>query len=278
MRHSTLKLILVLIVSAASANCFAIIPGRYLGQPQAPNLAISSFSKVISSNRLVGRELAERLIERGRLYSELFRFQDAVADFSRALKVEPNFVEAYVYRATAYARLEQYPNAYDDFTVALKLDPGNLSARLRRGLLYFLHGKYAEATTDFEQYLKYRPGDLYRVLWIYLSERYQKLNFTTVRQHLRGVNMKQWPGALVQLYLGEVDIQDLIKALKPQLSGWSASSRCEAYYYLAQYHLLKGERKEAVAYFQQALKTKATKQLEYEFSIVYLRKLNVEIQ
>jgi len=50
-------------------------------------------------------------------------YQKAILDFSRAIDIKPDSVNAYTYRGKAYALDENYPNAKQDLEMAIKLDP-----------------------------------------------------------------------------------------------------------------------------------------------------------
>lgn len=256
-----------------SLPAFAVAPARFLEIPKPmDDFTIASYNKMISSQDLGKAELVKRYVERGLAYASLFRFPEAIKDYGLAVGLDPNNVTAFYQRGIAQARLENYPSAYEDLDTAIRLDPGFLPALLQRAHLHFLKGKYEQAAAGFAHYLEKKPGDLYRVLWLYLSERYQKKSPSGVPNFIRGINLTQWPGAILELYLGEISLDDFVKALKPQLTGWDKEHRCEAYYYLGQYHLLRGEQKQALAYFQQARKTEAKTLIEYEFSLVYLHR------
>jgi len=268
---------LALIVTLASVNSYAVIPARYLGTQQVINFTIASYTKVINANRLTGPDLAERYIERGLEYGRLFRYQQSVADFAQAISLNPSSTMAYVHRAVAYAKLEKYKQANADFSSALNIDNRNLSALGQRAALYYFRGMYAEAAEDFRLYLRYKPNDMYRMLWMYLAELNAHIisspEQTSIRRLSRNTDFQQWPGALVELYLGEIPLEQLLNALKPILSSWDASHRCEVYFYIAQYHLSQGKKLQAIRYFDQAVKTKAKHQIEYEFAVAYLIKL-----
>ena len=254
---------LALVALITSVNSYGVVPARYLGSQQDINFTIASYTKVIKANRLTGPDLAERYIERGLEYGRLFRFNQSVADFTQAISLNPFSTMAYVYRAVAYAKLEKYTNANADFVSALNIDNRNLSAIGQRAALYYYRGMYAEAAKDFALYLRYNPNDMYRMLWMYLSELNANIisgpDETSIRRYSRNSNFQQWPGALIELYLGEIPLEQLLSALKPILSGWDASHRCEVYYYIAKYHLSQGKKLQAISYFDQAVKTKAKK-------------------
>ena len=272
MRKLLLCGVMITACYAAAAN--AVVPQRYLKVQYPLNYTIASFNKVIDSGRYHGDDLAQLYWERAVQYSDLHHYHKAIEDYARCIKLRPGFVSAYLNRAVAYARVEQYDAAFADFKQALSRDPGNASAYNTRGALNFLLGRYQDAVTDFKHYLKLRPDDSYRLLWLYMSEK--NLNPDKpgdLANYVEGVNLDIWPGAMVRLFLGEVPVDNVIKALTDNLGKWNNGSRCEAYFYLGQYYLLQGDRNKALQYFRKAVATKATGYMEYEFAVAYSLKL-----
>lgn len=64
----------------------------------------------------VGRTYYNRAIE----FQRLKVFDSAIADFSEAIRIEPNFYMAYAGRASAYAELKEFDKAFKDFDLAIK--------------------------------------------------------------------------------------------------------------------------------------------------------------
>ena len=59
---------------------------------------------------------------------------------------------AYNNRGLAYSELEKYPEAIADFTKAIKLDPKDADAYYNRGIAYKALGKTKKAETDFAKF------------------------------------------------------------------------------------------------------------------------------
>ena len=96
---------------------------------------------------------------RGQAYAARREFPAAIADFSKAIELEPN--EAAHYHARALARLaaRQPVLAMADLDQALKFNPGDVQALMARGQLY-LGTKYpARAKADFEAAMKLSPDN-----------------------------------------------------------------------------------------------------------------------
>lgn len=274
MRLSLLITASIICFSIFSTDAGAIVPQRYIKTQYPLNFTIASFNKVIDSGRYQGADLAELYWERAVQYGDLHHYTEAIADYDKAIQLKSDFVAAYLNRAVALARLEKYDAAYADFDVVLKINPTNVSAINSRAALNFLLGNYQAAIDDYQRYLKLRPDDIYRMLWLYISEKHLNTEApSTLQQHIDGVSLDIWPGAIVRLYLGQVPVENVIKALNDNLAAWSNGSRCEAFFYLGEYFLLQGNKAEALKYFRNAVQTKAIGYMEYEFAIAYSLKL-----
>ncbi|MGD8886727.1 MAG: tetratricopeptide repeat protein, partial [Gammaproteobacteria bacterium] len=197
------QLILISLLYSISAS--AIVPQRIVNEVYPLDETIASFTKVINSGRLKGSALAEIYRERGIHYAELGHYDKAVADFSNAVELNPNYVTAFIGRANAYAKLEQYKAAYQDFATAQKLSPKNTAIYIMRGSLNFLLGRFEDAVADYRYYLSLKPNDMYRMLWLHLSQKYLDKNGPSdLARYSKNVNLDEWPGALIKLYLGQV--------------------------------------------------------------------------
>ncbi|WP_455211927.1 tetratricopeptide repeat protein [Kaarinaea lacus] len=252
----------------------AVVPQRMLGDMQPIGETIASFDKYINSGRLQGAALAQRYWERGIQYGKLGHYDKAVSDYTSAIKINPQLIDAYIDRAIGFARLEKYSEAYADLNTVLQIQSNNLRAYVTRGSLNFLVGKYQNAAADFKRYLQLNPNDIYRMLWLFLSEKYNNRDAVSdVPKFSSKVNLDEWPGAILKLYLGEVEAEGIIEALSKGVPNMQIGHACEAYYYLAQYFLLQNDRQKALELFNKAVATQAKSYVEYEFALAYSIKL-----
>jgi tetratricopeptide (TPR) repeat protein len=75
----------------------------------------------------------------------------AIADFSKALEIDPRMTQAYNNRGSAYDDQGQFNRAIADFTKALEIDPTYAQAYYNRGLAYARHGQIDRARADFNK-------------------------------------------------------------------------------------------------------------------------------
>lgn len=79
-------------------------------------------------------------------------FQGAVEFFTRAIKINPRYLDAYIGRGNSYMEYEQNKamiQAQKDFLRALHLDPSNLKARISLGYNLQAQGKFQKAWQHF---------------------------------------------------------------------------------------------------------------------------------
>lgn len=73
----------------------------------------------------------------------------AIADFTKAIKINPNYFEAYYHRAMSFYFLNQYNNAIADFTRAIKINDKYAEAYYYRGLTKGVNNNMGGACLDF---------------------------------------------------------------------------------------------------------------------------------
>ncbi len=88
------------------------------------------------------------------------RYDLAVADFTKAIELDPNYLVAYYNRGVAYFDLGQYDVAIMDFTKAMELGLRGKGTYHIRGLAYAKQGKYDLAIADFNKALEVDPNDV----------------------------------------------------------------------------------------------------------------------
>src|SRR5438105_14120841 len=103
---------------------------------------------------------------RGNRSSARAAYEDALAELTQAIELDPTLTRAHYARGTIYWReLNDYARAVRDFTGALTLDPTMANAYLNRALsrLYGHMGTREEMIEDFEHYLGLSHDGYWRV-------------------------------------------------------------------------------------------------------------------
>ena len=69
----------------------------------------------------------------GSAYYLLKKYNEAFAEYSEAIKINPQNDEAYIFRGKAFHILEKYNEAIADYSEAIKIKPQNDEAYIIRG-------------------------------------------------------------------------------------------------------------------------------------------------
>ncbi len=109
----------------------------------------------------------------GRLYKGTGHYQDAIAEFERAIETEPTNDDAYRELAEAYERLGKSAQAEATYRRAIELRPHYWAGYNWLGAFYYHRAQYAEAAEMFEQVTALAPDNargLYNLGASYVGE------------------------------------------------------------------------------------------------------------
>ncbi|MFO1321621.1 MAG: hypothetical protein U1F52_18580 [Burkholderiales bacterium] len=210
------------------------------------------------------------LHERGAAYSNLNHNEEAVRDFSEAIDLAPTEVSHYVDRAYTYEKLGRDAEANSDLEFALGLRSADFWAYRGKGSLAMKRGAFDEAANFFGRGLHAARADetLYGVIWTAMTiGRGGNDNWQTLAGNvLDRVQARTWPMPILQLYSGRITPDEMLHAASTQDPRVERDQACEAWYYLGQYHLIKGESDKARAAFEASLATGVQEFVEYFWS------------
>jgi Flp pilus assembly protein TadD len=108
-------------------------------------LAIADFCKAIELDP--GLILA--YVGRGTVYLKLGNFDWAIADFDEAIALGSRDASVYNYRGVAWGNKKNYNKAIADFERAMALDPEDPNSYNNRGAAYFNTGRFDKAIADY---------------------------------------------------------------------------------------------------------------------------------
>ncbi|KAF7286994.1 hypothetical protein GWI33_002834 [Rhynchophorus ferrugineus] len=102
---------------------------------------------------------AEEHKNKGNNYMKNSEYDQAIAEYTKAIELNPYNAVYYCNRAAAYTRQTQDADAIIDCKEALKLDPTYGKAYGRLGIAYSNLNKYDLALTAYQSALKYDPNN-----------------------------------------------------------------------------------------------------------------------
>ena len=144
-------------------------------------LAIRHFTQAIDSGELSHEELSIAYFNRGNAWKSKGKYNKAIADYTKAIEIDPNFSDAYYNRAVAWKSkgrwyykkaaadykkaIAAYKNdaranlntAITKLTKIIELDPKNAKAYYDRGITWREMGEYEKAIADYTKAIQINP-------------------------------------------------------------------------------------------------------------------------
>jgi tetratricopeptide (TPR) repeat protein len=122
------------------------------------NVAITACTSILSGGKRVPPPVAVPALNyRGIAYVKLKDYDRAIADYTAALRLEPNNPRPMNLRGIAYRLKGEYDAAIADYDAVLKREPNNAQTYNNRGQAYRWKGDYDRALADFNQAIKLNP-------------------------------------------------------------------------------------------------------------------------
>ena len=155
-----------------SIRCFALVtmlaPGwahadlrnfvDVCGNPETPALdVVTMCQRALDTGKLGPTAAAQVRANLGIGFHELGQFEDAVAEFTRALETAPRMIDLYVNRARSYEKLRRLSEAAADYNEAIRIDQTSADAYLNRGVMLLNNGDPARAAQDFSIVIELQP-------------------------------------------------------------------------------------------------------------------------
>jgi len=99
--------------------------------------------------------------KRGLTHVNMRNFEQAIYDYTNAIKLDRHYVEAYNNRGAAHLMMENYAKAVLDCNWTLELAPHFVAAYINLGIAHTGLRNYAQALRDYERALQIDPNNVY---------------------------------------------------------------------------------------------------------------------
>lgn len=119
------------------------------------DLTIDGCTQLIAKNV---ENLPDIYTKRGNGYRMKKDYDRAIADYDKAIEIDPSYSLAYSLRGLAYAGKGEHDRAIADYDKALLMRP-YIVTYLNRGKSYFAKGDYDRALADYNKALELDPAD-----------------------------------------------------------------------------------------------------------------------
>jgi lipoprotein NlpI len=272
-----------------------------------PPLAIETCTRAIEFGSLERPDLAKAYYNRGTEWANQGNQDRAIADFDLALQLDSKFSAAFYNRGLSWSLKGDSDRAIRDYDAALALTPAYVNARIGRAAEYTLKGDYQRAIADYGEALRAAPdsqaavfgrgraryyagnymaaaSDFYRAheinpavytaLWLYLARKRADIAGEKTLAHEAGTSgAGPWPAPVVALYLGSANAESTLRSASAPDSARQREVRCEAAFYVAQWHVLRGARDPALQLLREAADSCSARSIEHEGAVAEIRRL-----
>ena len=226
--------------------------------------AIADYTKVID----IDPQHADAYNHRGLAYRQNGAIERAINDYTKAIEIDPGHADAYENRGNAYVVKGDYDRAIADHIKAIELDPEDSAYVRSLGIARYGKGDFSGAAVDLLRAVELED-DVYAMLFRYLARsRAGEVATAELEANVSRLKNKEWPYAVTELYLGKRSPEATLGAASKD-----DEDRCEAHFYVGQWHMLKGRLVEARKAFEVAANTCTKTFIEYEVAVAELKRL-----
>lgn len=226
--------------------------------------AIADFSKALQ----LEPKFAMAALNRGFANSQRQAWADAEADYAYSLETDPEQPMALRLLGTARLAQGKLTQAMDAYNKAVTLDPEDADSYAARGFARFFAQDYPKAITDFTKALQLKPETTMVIPWKYCAQ-IRANQAATAKADLQAFvkskpNTPNWHVTLGRYLLGEIDDAALI-AFTKTTSDVNAQKQwlCEARYFQGLHSQATGQSEQAQTFFGECVKTQQVQLTAY---------------
>ncbi len=193
---------------------------------------------------------------RARINIEQEKFTAAIPDLEAAVKLQPS-AELINRLGTTRYQAGQLAASLADFDRAIKLDPKLEAGHWQRGIVYYDLGQWENGRKQFEKYQGFYDNDVENVVWRAMCmARDPKLGWAKAASDLWRVKHDRRVPLMVvaELFADKATEAEVLKAVDEGNPGEAEllSRRFYAHLYLGLYHEVRGNKAEALKHLELA--------------------------
>lgn len=231
------------------------------------NATVQSTGRALANSQLTGEDLAEALCTRAEAWSDLGDVQKAVVDAEAAVKQVPQSARAWNCRGNIYFGAGRFEASVADFGRALVLGDDAPTNHYRRGISRYYQGRLELAADDFSRAValqKDASDKVYAQMWHAWTLGLLKRPLPAdLEAAARSTASGDWPRPALALHAGAGTPEQMMAFVEKKSGDDRHMALAEAWFYVGQYHKVRGEREKAAAAFQKAVDQGVTMYIEH---------------
>lgn len=206
--------------------------------------AIGSFTAALEAGDLAATYVPAAHFGRAQAYARNGKCPQAEADLDSALKLRPDYLEAFVLRANVRDCQEKYEDARADFDAAIALNPSTDLYR-SRAQFFWRHAKFDSAAADFLKAFELAPTNRYYgaqrafpLLWYAISAvRAGSFDANGFAKHVDDADLDDWPEPLLEHFTGKMKAEEVYAKAGRGDGQIPAQRKCEADFYIGEWQI-----------------------------------------
>ncbi|WNC70892.1 lipoprotein NlpI [Thalassotalea psychrophila] len=253
-----------------SSSVAKVVIAEPLPVNQQSEVAIARLTEILNRVEVSQEQKAKLFYDRGVIYDSVGLRGLASYDFQRALRLQPDLVDAYNFIGIHHTQRQEFLQAYEAFDSAIELDEQHQYAYLNRGIALYYGGRPQLALQDMRRFQLEQQNDPYRISWLYIIE--NEIDPVTAKNNLRlnlnSIDHNSWANNILRLFLGDISEQDFVASLTVGVKNHKelVDRLCEGYFYLGKYKLLNNSINTSSDYFKLALSTNVYEFIEHRYA------------
>lgn len=288
LKFSLITVLLIAILSGCattsntqSSSVAKVVIAEPLPVNQQSEVAIARLTEILNRVEVSQEQKAKLFYDRGVIYDSVGLRGLASYDFQRALRLQPDLVDAYNFIGIHHTQRQEFLQAYEAFDSAIELDEQHEYAYLNRGIALYYGGRPQLALEDMRRFQLEQQNDPYRISWLYIieSEIDPVIAKNNLRINLDNIDHNSWANNILRLFLGDISEQDFVATLTVGVKNHKelVDRLCEGYFYLGKYKLLNKSVTTSSDYFKLALSTNVYEFIEHRYAKLELDLIKANI-
>jgi tetratricopeptide (TPR) repeat protein len=166
-----------------------LIGGLKVPAKEHRKAAAQMFSALLEYSEIERQWLPYIFSRRGNLYMLMKQYDDALADFNKAVELDPKSAWIFAHRGSTYKRMGCYDDALRDLSHSIELDSTYIYAYGQRADTYREMERYDDAFNDYGRALELDPNDAFYIYELGYTRQVMGNNTAALMEYKRAVEV-----------------------------------------------------------------------------------------